>query len=273
MKKPNKARRFLKEAKIWVVKNRATLMSVGAAAGVVAGGVMASRAGAKAQRDILAFEKENGREATKGEKAKIILKDHVAPIGVGMATVGLIFGADDVNRRTIGALSGLYAAAVSKYDSIIKQAGDKLTPEEKEQMVVEVLKDEYKERGIVAKPGEELWYEEHIGYFTATEGDVYKCICNLNDELDRTSMVTFAEFAMEAAHISVDDISPEWWTMGWSYETMEAAWAEDKIRIVPSKTIIDEDLVCTLIQFVPYVFSDVCTKEGDLIYWVTSPMK
>lgn len=258
--------------KSWFHLHKGTLMSIGAGAGVVAGSIVSSKEGVKAYKHLEEFKASEGREATGVEKAKIILKDHMGAITLGMGTIGLIASADSTNRKAIGALTGAYALLNQKYNAIKKSVEETHTPEETKNILESAIKNEHKLARLNPSDGVELWYEDHIGYFEATEGSVYKALASLNRSLKVSKCAIFADFVMDVTGMRAGDISPMWWSSGWSYEAMEAAWIYDEaIDITENVIIMDDGLKCRYISFSPGILADVCTNDGSLIYYIGSP--
>lgn len=261
------------KVKSWFHLHKATIMSIFASGGVVAVAVLSSKEGVKAYKDLEDFEAANGREPTGFEKAEIILKDHAGAIATGAGTMGLIFSADAVNRKAIGALTGTCVALSRKYDALKRSVEEAHTPEDAEAIMTKAVKEEYKETDVAVSSNKELWYEKNIGYFEASEGDVYKALTALNRSLNVSKCAIFADFVMDVTGIPAGDISPLWWSSGWSYEAMEAGWIDDSFIDITESTIqLDDGLKCRYISFSPSIMPDVCTDDGALIYYITTPM-
>lgn len=90
----------------FIKKNMSTILSIGAAIGVVVSNVLTNKASIKATLKIDEVEKKKHRELTFIEEVKVAAPIYALSIVVGAATIGCIFGSNFLNKKQLAALAG-----------------------------------------------------------------------------------------------------------------------------------------------------------------------
>ena len=103
-------------ARLFIKRNSATILSFVAVAGVVATAITSANATPKAVRALDTAKLNKGEEElTKIEKVKIVLPVYLPTIITGAATVVCILGSNVLNQRTQASLSSAYAIVDQSY--------------------------------------------------------------------------------------------------------------------------------------------------------------
>lgn len=90
----------------FIKRNMPTILSIGAAIGVVVSNVLTNKASIKATLKIDEVEKKKHRELTFVEEVKVVAPIYAPSIVVGAATIGCIFGSNFLNKKQLAALAG-----------------------------------------------------------------------------------------------------------------------------------------------------------------------
>lgn len=90
----------------FIKKNMSTILSIGAAIGVVVSNVLTNKASIKATLKIDEVEKKKHRELTFIEEVKVAAPIYAQSIVVGAATIWCIFGSNFLNKKQLAALAG-----------------------------------------------------------------------------------------------------------------------------------------------------------------------
>ena len=111
----------------FIKKNMPTILSIGAAIGVVVSNVLTNKASIKATLKIDEVEKKKHRELTFVEEVKVVAPIYAPSIVVGAATIGCIFGSNFLNKKQLVALAGamgLLQANFKRYrDEVVHEVG------------------------------------------------------------------------------------------------------------------------------------------------------
>ena len=83
-----------------------TILSIGAAVGVVVSNILTNKASIKATLKVNEVEKKKHRELTFIEEVKVVAPIYAPSIVVGAATIGCIFGSNFMNKKQLAALAG-----------------------------------------------------------------------------------------------------------------------------------------------------------------------
>lgn len=103
-------------ARLFIKRNSATILSFVAVAGVVATAITSANATPKAVRALDTAKLNKGEEElTKIEKVKTVLPVYLPTIITGAATVVCILGSNVLNQRTQASLSSAYAIVDQSY--------------------------------------------------------------------------------------------------------------------------------------------------------------
>jgi hypothetical protein len=111
----------------FIKRNMPTILSIGAAIGVVVSNVLTNKASIKATLKIDEVEKKKHRELTFIEEVKVVAPIYAPSIVVGAATIGCIFGSNFLNKKQLAALAGamsLLQANFKRYrDEVVHEVG------------------------------------------------------------------------------------------------------------------------------------------------------
>lgn len=90
----------------FIKRNMSTILSIGAAVGVVVSNILTNKASIKATLKVDEVEKKKHRELTFIEEVKVVAPIYAPSIVVGAATIGCIFGSNFLNKKQLAALAG-----------------------------------------------------------------------------------------------------------------------------------------------------------------------
>ena len=90
----------------FIKRNMSTILSIGAAVGVVVSNILTNKASIKATLKVDEIEKNKHRELTFIEEVKVVAPIYAYSIVVGAATIGCIFGSNFLNKKQLAALAG-----------------------------------------------------------------------------------------------------------------------------------------------------------------------
>ena len=124
----------------FIKRNMPTILSIGAAVGVVVSNILTNKASIKATLKVDDVEKKKHRELTFIEEVKVVAPIYAPSIVVGAATIGCIFGSNFLNKRQLVALAGamsLLQANFKRYrEEVVHEVG-----EEKEEEIWKAVKE------------------------------------------------------------------------------------------------------------------------------------
>ena len=124
----------------FIKRNMPTILSIGAAVGVVVSNILTNKASIKATLKVDEVEKKKHRELTFIEEAKAAAPIYAPSIVVGAATIGCIFGSNFLNKKQLAALAGamsLLQANFKRYrEEVVHEVG-----EEKEEEIWKAAKE------------------------------------------------------------------------------------------------------------------------------------
>lgn len=186
---------FLRQSKLFVKRNGATILTCLGGAGVIATTVMAVKATPKALASVEAAEKEKGEELTKLEYVRTVTHVYIPTIVTGTATIACIFGANVLNKRHQASLASAYAlidSSYKEYKAKVKELyGEETHNEIVNSIMVEKAEDKYINSSYlcsncdlsVEESGSEprIFYDVHSGrYFESTIERVMNAEYHLN---------------------------------------------------------------------------------------------
>ena len=90
----------------FIKRNMPTILSIGAAVGVVVSNILTNKASIQATLKVDEIEKKKHRELTFIEEVKVVAPIYAPSIVVGAATIGCIFGSNFLNKKQLAALAG-----------------------------------------------------------------------------------------------------------------------------------------------------------------------
>lgn len=156
----------------FIKRNMPTILSIGAAVGVVVSNILTNKASIQATLKVDEIEKKKHRELTFIEEVKVVAPIYAPSIVVGAATIGCIFGSNFLNKKQLAALAG----AMSILQAHFKRY--------REEVVHEVGKEKEENIWKASRPNGELLYKtvsEQESKFVDTTGLTF-FIDSLTDE-------------------------------------------------------------------------------------------
>ena len=124
----------------FIKRNMPTILSIGAAVGVVVSNILTNKASIKATLKVDEVEKKKHRELTFIEEVKVVAPIYAPSIVVGAATIGCIFGSNFLNKKQLAALAGamsILQANFKRYrEEVVHEVG-----EEKEEEIWKAAKE------------------------------------------------------------------------------------------------------------------------------------
>lgn len=124
----------------FIKRNMPTILSIGAAVGVVVSNILTNKASIKATLKVDEVEKKKHRELAFIEEVKVVAPIYAPSIVVGAATIGCIFGSNFLNKRQLVALAGamsILQANFKRYrEEVVHEVG-----EEKEEEIWKAVKE------------------------------------------------------------------------------------------------------------------------------------
>lgn len=111
----------------FIKRNMPTILSIGAAVGVVVSNILTNKASIQATLKVDEIEKKKHRELTFIEEVKVVAPIYAPSIVVGAATIGCIFGSNFLNKKQLAALAGamsLLQANFKRYrEEVVNEVG------------------------------------------------------------------------------------------------------------------------------------------------------
>ena len=124
----------------FIKRNMPTILSIGAAVGVVVSNILTNKASIKATLKVDEVEKKKHRELTFIEEVKVVAPIYAPSIVVGAATIGCIFGSNFLNKKQLAALAdamSILQANFKRYrEEVVREVG-----EEKEEEIWKAVKE------------------------------------------------------------------------------------------------------------------------------------
>lgn len=113
----------------FIKRNMPTILSIGAAVGVVVSNILTNKASIQATLKVDEIEKKKHRELTFIEEVKVVAPIYAPSIVVGAATIGCIFGSNFLNKKQLAALAGamsILQANFKRYRAgVVNEVGEK----------------------------------------------------------------------------------------------------------------------------------------------------
>ena len=113
----------------FIKRNMPTILSIGAAVGVVVSNILTNKASIKATLEVDEIEKKKHRELTFIEEVKVVAPIYAPSIVVGAATIGCIFESNFLNKKQLAALAGamsILQANFKRYRAgVVNEVGEK----------------------------------------------------------------------------------------------------------------------------------------------------
>lgn len=242
-------------SKRFVKKNSSTILTVLGAAGVVGTAVMAVKATPKAMELIEIAEEEKGEELTKWEKVQIAGPVFIPTVVIGAATMGCIFGANILNKRSQAALMSAYAlldTTHKEYKNKVKELygedGDKL-------IRAAVAKDNYEEEDQEEyEDGKTLFYDEFSKrYYRVTKETQLRAEYEINKMLSQSGGASLNDY-YDLLEIDRQDYGE---FMGWSAAQMYEMYWDGWLYFHHTKVDMDDGIECYIVDYTePFIDFD-----------------
>lgn len=242
---------LLTVSKRFVKKNSSTILTVLGAAGVIGTAVMAVKATPKAMELIELAEEEKGEELTKWEKVVIGGPSYIPTVLVGAATMGCIFGANVLSKRSQAALTSAYAlldTTHKEYKNKVKELygedGDKL-------IHAAVAKDHYEEEDQDEyddkyEDGKALFYDEYSKrYYRVTKETQLRAEYEINKILSQSGGASLNDY-YDLLEIDREDYGE---FMGWSSAQMYEMYWDAWLYFHHTKVEMDDGIECYIVDF------------------------
>lgn len=235
---------LVNQARLYLKRNSATILSCAGAVGVVVTSVMAIKATPKALEKIKDAEVKKGEALTKVEKVKETATVYIPTMVAGASTIACILGSNILNKRTQASLMSAYALLDSSFkgykDKITELYGEEANKTVREEMAKDIyvgdsaVSDEY-----------QLFFDFHsMRYFESTMEDVLKAEYELNRRLITEEIVCLNDFydLLEIPRIDSGFVS------GWSMEAGSQWHAYSWIDFEHDMVTMNDGLECCVIN-------------------------
>ena len=225
-------------------KNASTILTCVGSAGVVATTVMAVKATPKALKLIEAAEAEKGEKLTRLETIQVAGPTYAPTAIAGIATIGAIFGANVLNKRTQAALASAYALLDSSYkdykNKVVEMYGDDADQHVKEN----IAKDKYTESDIEVGDDAKLFYDFYSGrYFESTMEHVIAAEYAINRKI---SVQDYAYLNDWYDELGIEQVK-QGHEFGWSRGSNFDMYWQDWVDFHHSEVVMDDGLECCVI--------------------------
>lgn len=212
-------------------RNGSTILTILGGIGVIGTAVLAVKATPKAMKLVEEAKEEKGEELTKWEIVKVTGPAYIPAGIVGLASVGCIFGANILNKKTQASMASAYALLDQSFKEYKRKVVDVYGSEADQKVRAEIAKDHYDDDDFAVVPEEDdgkiLFYDQFSHrYFRSTMEDVLKAEYNTNRQLAVNTGVYLNEFYefLDLAPITAGK------ELGWSTGILEshywASWIE-----------------------------------------------
>lgn len=232
----------LQNAKTFLRKNSATILTCAGAAGVIATSVMAVKATPKAMMLLEEAEKTKGEDLTKLETVKTVAPAYIPAAVTGVATIACIFGANVLNKRQQAAMTSAYMLVSNQYKEYKKKVDELYGEAAGIRVREEVAKDHYEETHV--EEGKQLFYDYFSErYFEATLFEVQRAEYELNRTMTTREYAYLNEFY---ELLGMEPFDPGY-ELGWSIgQCLDMYW-QNWIDFGHEKVTMDDGLECIII--------------------------
>ena len=149
------------KSNLFLKKNSATILTVAAAAGIIATSVLSAKVGVKASRVLAHKEEEKGEKLTFEETISAVWTIYIPPIVAGASTIACVFGANILNQRQQASLASAYALIDSSYKEY-KAKLKELYGEEAHNNIIDAIAAKKCEDVYISAGGLESAYNQEI---------------------------------------------------------------------------------------------------------------
>ena len=234
----------------WLTQNSSTILTCIGAAGTIATAVLTGRATIKAVRiadGMQYYDPEIGYalEAPKKEIVKAVWKEYIPAIGVGVATIACIFGANALNKKQQATLLSAYALLDRTYKEYKNKVTEVLGEESAEKVEDTIAREKCRASQIVPKGDNLLFYDPFYGEpFERTMLEVQEAEYRLNQKFaieGEATLNDFYEFLGLNPIVTGNYIG---WTQEASFDNYNYQWIE--FEHIPKET--DEGILYYMIE-------------------------
>lgn len=237
--------KLLINSRIFLKRNASTILTCVGAVGVVATAVTAVQATPKAMKLIEEKKVEKGGELTKWEITQVAAPVYIPSLLIGAGTLGCIFGAQILNKRTQAHLTSAYALLSQTHKTYRKKTIDIYGEDADQKINEEIAKDQYEEEDIqLEDPEKKLFYDLFSKqYFESTEANVLEAQYLLNRSLSIRGYASAKEYYDFLGIPSVDCGEELGWSTGMNLDYYWQEWVD----FPQQHTIMEDNLECTII--------------------------
>lgn len=162
-------------------RNQSTILTCISIGGFVATTILTARAASKSTLKIHELEKEVEEPLSTKEKIIAAAPEYVAPVVIGMATVGCMIYTNMLTKKQQVALISAYAVLNESYKRHKKAIKDRFGDGELEDIAAECADEVYEEKKPVVTDGKTLFYDEiSKSFFESTMFDVTDAVYHFN---------------------------------------------------------------------------------------------
>lgn len=247
---------LVRSSQLYLKRNASTILTVVGGAGVVGTTVLGIKATPKALALIDNAKKQKGEKLTKLEKVKVAAPVYIPTILTGVATIGCIFGANILNKRTQAGLISAYALLDSSYKEYKNKVTELYGEEAHHAVQEEIAKEKYKK--IKPEFEEVLVYDEFSGkYFNTTLVKLAMAEYEVNRTIHMRGWADYNDFYDVLGVDRIDEGDELGWSEGGNLARYWQGWVDFNHR----KATMDdgtEYMILTIFQE-PYIcFEDDC---------------
>lgn len=244
----------LAKGKKKLVDGMPTILSFAACGGVVGTGVLSSVMTIKAMKAL------EDPDLTDKERAWICIKYGILPVGLGVATIASILGANVLNKKQQAAITSLYMMADQSLKELKKNTAE-LYGEDAVTKVQEKRARTEVPNGIfdLVKDNEYIFWDPTIpgpdGYFIATMAEMSDALTAVNTKLQLSGYATVYDYFFYANQ----EANEEGREIGWSYDYLVKEYGVEHISIDFQRIILNDGEECLMLVYITepsYEFMD-----------------
>lgn len=215
---------------LYLKRNSSTILTVVAAFGVVATGVMAAKAAPKAKLLLDNAEREKGETLSKKETVITVAPVYIPTIVVGASTVFCILGANVLSRKNQAALSSAYAL-INEYHKEYRGKLIELYGKEADEEIRNAIARErcdFHKIGLETPDDKVVFYEELSGEsITCYEREIMDAEYHLNRNFALRGYASLNEFYEFLGLPKTEYGDAVGWSMSYGY-----GWIDFEHRLI-----------------------------------------
>ena len=219
--------KLIRSSKRFLRKNGSTILTCIGGVGVVATSVMAVKATPKAIQLIKAAEEEKGEKLTRMETIQATAMTYAPTALLGIATIGSIFGANALNKRSQAALMSAYALIDQTFRDYKTHVEEEYGEEANTHIREKIAKDRYVEHKTELGGETKLFYDFYSGrYFNSTMEKVLAAEFALNRQIILGECAYLNDFYQELELPFIDVGDEVGWSRGYMCDTYRQEWVD-----------------------------------------------